>query len=171
MTYEDIEKKFDGSGFAEPQKLYLITKAWWDFLKEQDKEIEQKVISENEFYFPEDVFPNRQGGHKKGERITDGDDACYLSGSDDWSRYYDLYYAEVKKRGLDKGYNRVIDCEARDMHFMAKNLLIDWVFEKASDFAKDKSEFALLKGFDVKLVKQSYLYSEKVCDLAMQIRG
>lgn len=170
MTYTDIEKKFEGTNFSKPQKLYLITKAWWEFLKEEEKEIERKIVSENVFTYPKDDCPKRVGGHKKGERITDPFDICLIAEDNkEWERWYDLYYAEVCKRGLDKGYNVVIDIDARKAYFEACDLLIDWCFEIAKRHPAFKA--ALPDDFDVNTVKRNIVYRDKVCELAMKLPG
>lgn len=169
MTYTDIEKSFEGTNYAEPQKLYLITKAWWKFLKEQEYEIIQKVIDENVFTYPKDDSPRLDVGHKKGERITSNFDACCIvEDKQQWDRYYALYYEEVKKRGLDKGFNIAIDCDARVAYFEACNLLVDWVFE----IAKKNTAFKIALGnFDIDTIKKNIIYRDKVCDLAMKLPG
>ena len=167
MKYADIEKQFEDKGFSKPQQLYLTTRAWLEFLREQDKEINRKVISENEYFYPEDDCPMRKGGHKKGERITnDFDICCIVYDKPQWDDYYMHYYAECKKRGLDKGWNVAIDSEARSLYNTACNLLVDWIFEKAKSYP----QFSAFKDFDVDLVKKNVIYRDKVCDLAMKIK-
>lgn len=163
MTYEEIEKSFENSKFSEEQKTFIVAKSWYEFLQSESDEIEKKIISENEFLYPVDF---KRAGIKKGDRITDINDICFLSKvPEEWKRFYDLYYSECKNRGIAKAYNEDITAEARKIYLQAGNILLDVFFEKAK-----KHNFAYnLDNAAITAIKRNLVNREKFLNLAMSI--
>ena len=125
MTYSEIEKAFENTDFSKEQKAFIIAKTWNEFLQQQDEEIKAKIVFENDFYYP---FDFKRAEIKKGAKITNSDDICYLVNNDkqQWDKFYSLYFTECQKRGIARAYNECIDSESRKMYLEAGNILIDW---------------------------------------------
>ena len=173
MTYAEIEKAFENTDFSKEQKAFIIAKTWYEFLQQQDEEITAKIVAENVFYYP---FDNQRFFIKKGDRITNPNDICYLVNNDkqQWDNYYNLYFAECQKRGIARAYNECIDSVAREIYIRAGNVLIDCFFEKVfqyiskKDLAENKLEY--LNAENKESIKKSLFTKNKVLDLAMKCK-
>lgn len=160
MDIKDFEKMFEGKGFSEPQKTYLMAEAWLKSLKDCEKEIDQKIVDENEFFYPED-----ECGHKKGERIKDGFDICVLSKTEDFERYLNLVDIERNRMGFSFKHNESMTYEATKLFNQAANALVDWGFEKLREYTNDCPDTG------VDYIKKNIVAREKFCNITMKLRN
>lgn len=164
MVYADIEKSFEKTNFSKEQKAFIIAKTWHEFLESQDKEIKQKIVSENDFFYPEEIKRRNIVYHAKGDRINDFENICMIAKDKiQWDKYYNLYFAECQKRGIARKYNEVITSESIKLYFSAGNILIDWFLSEAKKYKMAKE----LENFDVEYVKKNLIYRNKILELAM----
>ena len=160
MMMEDFEKQFEGSGFSEPQKTYVMAEAWLKYLQECERDIDNKIVAENEFFYPEDIC-----GHKKGDRITDGFDVCFLSKSSDWERYALLVDVERRQMGFNFKHDESMTWDAERLYNRAANNLVDWGFKMLREYSGECPS----EGIDY--IKQNITARDRFCNIAMKLRG
>ena len=160
MDIKDFEKQFEGMGFSEPQRTYILAKTWYEFLNESEKEIDQKIVDENEFFYPED-----ECGHKKGERITEGFDTCLLVKTKDWDRYEELLETERRRMGFNFEKGESMTGEALRLYSQAANELVDWGYKKLKEYTNDCPDM------DTNLIKRNIVKRDQFCEIAMKIKG
>lgn len=171
MTYSDIKDTFKEKGFSAEQEAFIIAKTWHEYLQSQDEEIKEKIVAENDFFYPEEIKRRNIVYHNKGEKINDAENICMIvKDKAQWEKYYSLYFAECQKRGIARAYNEVITSESIRMYHSAGDILIDWFLNEAKKY-QSKNPLLTACNYDFSKseeIKKSIFGRRKILDLAMK---
>lgn len=112
---------------------YFNAKVYYEMVKEQEEEIQRKILAENEFYEAEDVteMKERRGGSGKTERILEPFDTYMMDLDNEFPRFLDLCYPEYVKAGIadPRGKEWCCDAQPRELYNAARKMLVDYAIE------------------------------------------
>ena len=165
MAVPQIE--YDRKLLGKLKSNYFNAKALYECIKEQAKEIQRKVLAENEFYEAEDVveMEKKRGGNGKPERILDPDHTYMMDLDKELLRFIDLCYPEYVKVGIadKRGKNYIPEAESKELYYEAMKQLVEYGIDIIPDEFGEKE--TLRKA--VQMIK----YRDKVLDLVLSLES
>lgn len=163
MTVPQIE--YDKKLLGKLKSNYFNAKALYECIKEQEKEIQRKILAENEFYETEDVAEIKRNGNGKPERILDPDYTYMMNLETELPRFIDLCYPEYVKAGIadKRGKDYIPEAEAKDLYYESEKQLIQYAIDIIPDEFGEKE--TLRKA--VQMIK----YRDKVLDLVLRLES
>lgn len=142
----------DKTGMSEEQKRYALAKAWHDTMESEAIEIEEKILSENEFYSD---IPGLHGLRaKKSYEFVDNE--C------EYTRFQKLFYEECSRRGLPWEWNRTLSADAREAKKLAEDALLDWLWQELGMASKRR-----LSKVDFDELRRHWKHRGELIDIAM----
>lgn len=127
---------YDKALLGKLKSNYFNAKVFLEMIQEQEKEIERKILAENEFYVEEELVElmEKRDGTGKPERILEPDNT-YMMSEDDFLKFIDLCYPEFVKAGIanPKGKEYCCDNEARELFNEATKQLVEYGIEIMPD--------------------------------------
>ena len=161
------EIKYDKILLGKLKSNYFNAKALYETVKENAREIERKILAENEFYETEEhsEMMKMRGGSGKPERILDPENTYMMDLDTELPRFIDLCYPEYMKAGIadKRGKNYIPEAESRDLFYEAEKQLIDFAIDIIPEELGEKE--TLRKA--VQMIKWRY----KVLDLVLKLES
>lgn len=113
---------------------YFNAKVYYEMVKEQEEEIQRKILAENEFYETEEnakMFAEKNRTEVKLKRIYEPFDTYLMDLDNEFPRFLDLCYPEFVKAGIanPKGKEWCCDAEPRELFAEATKMLVDYAIE------------------------------------------
>lgn len=164
MTFETMLGKImvemNTMNMSEEQQCYAVSKAWYNTMYQVARDIENKVLEENEFisYIPE--CPEMHGIRAKHSYE-------FVENEEEFQRYLELFYQECDKAGIAWKWNREIYADAWEACKKAENELIDW-FNNQIEMAGIKGMMAEDHREVTDRMMKHWKYREKLIDFAMK---
>lgn len=121
--------EYDKALLGKLKSNYFNAKVFLEMIQEQEKEIQRKILAENEFYEEAEIveLEAKHGGTGKPKRILKPNNS-YMMSEDDFLKFMDLCYPEFVKAGIanPKGKEYCCDNEARELFHEATKQLVEY---------------------------------------------
>lgn len=160
-----MKLNYDKELLAKLKKNYFMAKALYETVKENAKEIQRKILAENEFYETEDVaeMMEKRGGSGKPRRILNPDNTYMMDLETELPKFIDLCYPEYVKAGIadPRGKEYIPEAEEQDLFYAAQKQLVEYGIDIIPDEFGEKET--------LRKAVRNIKYRDKVLDLVLRL--
>lgn len=158
--------KYDKNLLGKLKSNYFNAKVLYECIEAQAREIERKVLAENEFYETEYIAEilEKRGGNGEPRRILEPS-GTFMMSEVDFQKYLDLVYPEYVKAGIadKRGRDYIPEAEAKELYYEATKQLVKYGIDIIPDEFGEKE--TLRKA--VQMIK----WRDKVLEIVLRLES
>lgn len=158
--------EYDKKLLGKLKSNYFNAKVLYECIETQAREIERKVLAENEFYETEYIAEilKKRGGNGEPRRILEPS-GTFMMSEVDFQTYLDLVYPEYVKAGIadKRGRDYIPEAEARELYYEATKQLVKYGIDIIPDEFGEKE--TLRKA--VQMIK----WRDKVLEIVLRLES